>query len=111
MPVYARLVGGLGNQLFQYANGFAQSQRLGVPFILDTRELSGARTAHNVFALDQFKISATIGNSAVLPPPRTSRLRYLAWRKFGRNPKHFREQGFAFNPKIMDASGHRSCNK
>jgi len=101
MAIYVRLVGGLGNQLFQYACGFAQSERLDVPLILDTRELIG-KANHDIFMMDRFDITGVIGDDRNLPPNRNKKIRYLIWRKFGQSPKIFREQGFALNKNIFD---------
>ncbi len=98
MAIYSRLVGGLGNQLFQFANGFAQAQRLGVEHILDIRELTGIKSAHDIYSLDQFSITSKIGDPNLLPPARSeNQLRYFLWRGFGKNPMHFREIGLGYN--------------
>lgn len=49
MAVTARLFGGLGNQMFQYAAGRALSQRISVPLTLETAE---AKFALQPFGLD-----------------------------------------------------------
>lgn len=48
--IVSKLIGGLGNQIFQYAAGRALSLRLGVPFMLDTRDFS-AYKLHQGFEL------------------------------------------------------------
>ena len=39
--IISNIIGGLGNQMFQYAAGRARSLKLGVPLKLDTRDFSG----------------------------------------------------------------------
>jgi hypothetical protein len=48
--VIANVIGGLGNQLFQYACGWAVARRLGVPLRICTRQFNGYRL-HNGFEL------------------------------------------------------------
>jgi len=54
--ITARLMGGIGNQLFQYAAGFALASRLGVALQLD-RSWFGDRNAR-AYRLDAFSITA-----------------------------------------------------
>ncbi len=54
--ITSRLMGGIGNQLFQYAAGFALASRLGVPLQLD-RSWFGDRNAR-AYRLDAFSITA-----------------------------------------------------
>lgn len=56
-PVFVTLLGGLGNQLFQYAFGRALAQRLQVPLRLDARELR-RRAQHRGLMLDALRIQA-----------------------------------------------------
>lgn len=48
--IVSKIIGGLGNQMFQYAAGRALSLRLGAPFMLDTRDFSGYKL-HQGFEL------------------------------------------------------------
>lgn len=52
-----RLMGGLGNQLFQYATGWAFSRLLGRELVLDTRFYRKYRL-HGGYKLDRLKIAA-----------------------------------------------------
>lgn len=99
--IYARLFGGLGNQLFQYAAARALSQRLGVGLGLDHRYLR-RNPAHMGFALNHFAIEADI-DPAGLPPHRDRAMAYALWRTgFGR-PKFLRERGLGVNPTVLAA--------
>jgi len=100
--ITVRLLGGLGNQLFQYATGRALSLRLGVPLAIDDREAKRAEHTWLQPALHHFDTHALGG--APLPPDRTKRLRYAAWRAFGRSPQFLRETDLGVNAAIMNAA-------
>ncbi len=58
------LIGGLGNQMFQYAAGKALAKKLNVDLFLDVRDFESY--ALNIFLLDRFKISSQRGSKNVL---------------------------------------------
>ncbi len=62
--VYSQLVGGLGNQMFQYAAALSLAERLGVPVRLDTRWFG--LTPNRSFMLDRFKVGAEVADAAEL---------------------------------------------
>lgn len=101
--IYVRLVGGLGNQLFQYACARAVALRHGVEVVLDTRELARG-AAHAVYGLDRFAISARIGTTGELPPARGQVIRYALWRAGGMRPRFLRERGLGVNPAVLAAA-------
>ena len=98
--VIIRLVGGLGNQLFQYTTARAVAFRNGSDLLLDIREFSNDNGKWR-YSLHHFNINARIAKISELPPPRTARFRYNLWRLFGNNPKFVRERGLGFNSKLM----------
>ena len=102
MTIYSRLMGGLGNQLFQYATAYAMAKRADTDLILDIRGLKG-KADHITFGLQPFKISAKIGEDQNLPPAREHLVPYTLWRYFGRNPRQFREKGLGLNPSLLTA--------
>ncbi len=58
--IISHIIGGLGNQMFQYAVGRALSLERRVPLSLDTQDFSGY-TLHNGFELDYiFNIKAQL---------------------------------------------------
>jgi len=66
--VIVRLMGGLGNQLFQYATGHAMARRLGVPLLLDRTFLDsrppGMDWTPRGFDLDVFRAPMTFADTA-----------------------------------------------
>lgn len=107
-PVYVRLIGGLGNQLFQYATARAVALRNKSDLVLDTRAYSADVTLPG--SADKVRRSYDLGNFAIvahpdgadqLPPPRSSRLAYALWRYFRRPPQFVRERGLGFNQSVI----------
>ena len=89
--------GGLGNQLFQYGVGLANSQRLGVPLHADLRYLT--RNAKRSYELDSFSNSIQILQGEE-PSPRTLP-------KFRLNRKDsraslIREKDHLFDPDLLN---------
>ena len=69
--IIVKLIGGLGNQMFQYAAGRALAQKHGVPLALDLSELNkdanGAYTQRG-FALDAFSVNAVNASNVQVAP-------------------------------------------
>src|SRR5579862_4483289 len=100
-PVYVatHLLGGLGNQLFQYATGRALAGRLGASLVLDA---TAFRTGYcqRPFELDRYPIQATV-----------------AWRGFRKGPRKGPvplpdsagpvEHALRIAGSIMGGKGHR----
>ncbi len=98
--IISRLLGGAGNQLFQYAIGRALADRLGCELVLDTRYVAGSADRGDCF--DHFA-RARFERNVDLPPAKSDGLlRYGLWRAFGRDPKFRREQGLGFDPAVLD---------
>lgn len=75
--IVTRLVGGLGNQLFQFAAGRSLAARLGVELVLDSTWIegeggSGPGTARR-YCLDRFDLAfeLTRADRVAVPPART----------------------------------------
>src|SRR5262245_17336462 len=84
--VAAQLVGGLGNQLFQYAAGRALAERLKARLILDA---TPRYSAPRPIVLDQFAIDAEVVRDAWTEPHSVGNRRFEVFRE--RRP-------FAFDP-------------
>jgi len=62
--IISHIIGGLGNQMFQYASGRALSLARGVPLRLDTQDFEGYKL-HNGFELHRiFNIDAPLADSS-----------------------------------------------
>ncbi|NHC45130.1 alpha-1,2-fucosyltransferase [Motilibacter aurantiacus] len=98
--IATRLVGGLGNQMFQYAAGFRLARHHGVPLRVDTswfssQEAQGSDTPRT-YALGCFALTAR--------PDRLAALRHSRWgRRAGLGRRVLRETSFAFDPSVLDA--------
>ncbi len=99
--IYARLFGGFGNQLFQYATARAVSIRLGVGLGLDRRYLR-QDPAHLGFALNHFAITAEIDPEG-LPPHRQHWFAHALWRAGFASPTFLRERGLGVNANVIAA--------
>ena len=103
--IYARLLGGLGNQMFQYAAGRALADHLGTDLALDRRALGTGRFVRDD-GLGHFA-NLRVTKPAHLPPAKSeSPLRYALWRKFGRKPCFHREGGLGFDSSFFDLPDH-----
>lgn len=95
--IVVRLVGGLGNQLFQYAAGRALALRLGVGLGLDTRFYAGKRRGQ--YALDAFAVRTDPLDGIALPP--SDRALGGIIRRFEKTPfSVFREGNATFDPTV-----------
>lgn len=100
--IVVRVIGGLGNQLFQYATGRALALRRGVPFGLDTRIYD--RPGVRALGLGEFNIQTLPVDLTRLPiRSRSNLLKFLSSLRPGvvhtyREPR----DRFDFNPKLLD---------
>ena len=100
--IYVRLLGGLGNQLFQYAAARALALRNGSSVGLDLRSLPPP-PHHLSYALHHFAVQAETEPPG-LPPERTTPLRYMIWRTGLGSPHFLRERGLHVNLPVLRAS-------
>ncbi len=103
--IVVKLLGGLGNQMFQYAAGRALATKHGVPLKIDISALKndskGAYTQRH-YELDCFNIQATIATEkdlAAFQPFHNNQILRLAQRKFPFlfSSIYFAESGSQFN--------------
>lgn len=99
--ITVKLIGGLGNQLFQYAAGRSLAEKNGVPLLLDASYYAGQELRE--CCLDRFQISGAIATASDLRAWR-SPLQRLRMRAFGSLPGYVKESGTAF----QDISAVRS---
>lgn len=98
--IYSRLLGGAGNQLFQYAVGRALADRLGCDLVIDSRYGTGRRGSQDCF--ENFADARFVREAPMPPAKSDGMLRYAAWRLFGRNPRIYREKGLGYDPAVHD---------
>lgn len=99
--IISRIVGGLGNQMFQYAAGLALARHHNVPFFLDTRGYAQDRL--RTFTLSHFAISASLSDGDHLPTPeqiRSPLVRLIPWFHRPRGLRIYREYSLAFDPTL-----------
>ena len=106
--IIVRVIGGLGNQMFQYALGRRLADRLHVPLKLD---ITGFRVydlhRYSLWALNIREDLATDVEVAQATGGRTARVRRLMSRTIpvlpARSRRHIRESSFAFDPRVLEA--------
>jgi hypothetical protein len=107
--VIVRLIGGLGNQMFQYAAGFRLSRVHGVPLKLD---ISGFQdTPSRDFSLQNFDISGTVASrnelAWLVKWPSRNRLVWQMTRRLGFSPcTMVHERHFHFDDEVLHLSGN-----
>lgn len=111
--IFIKLIGGLGNQMFQYALGRHLAIKNGTKLKLDISELisgKGEITIRN-YELDQFKIEEEIASPSDLVFFETNKI-VKAIEKF--KPYHRRlkvyEKGLSFDEKILKIKGVKYLN-
>jgi hypothetical protein len=106
--VIVRLLGGLGNQMFQYATGRAVADRLGVPLLLDISAFQ--RYDLRRFELHEWAVQADVANSfalwraGTLPNLFPPFQRFLHKVRVLRQPSVFKEKSFAYDPAICNVA-------
>jgi hypothetical protein len=103
--IVTTLIGGIGNQMFQYAAGRALALRLGLGLALDTSHY--AKQVEHGYALSAFALPPAPEGAARMLPPAWAKRRQLRalWRSFGPAPRVFRERGFGYCPQFAQISG------
>ena len=99
LVIISNIIGGLGNQMFQYAAGRARSLKLGVPLKLDTRDFSGYKL-HQGFELNRlFNCTAEIATDIDLAKTLGWQRAKLARRLLRRSQlKKFRHKNYVVEP-------------
>nr|VFJ74414.1 MAG: Glycosyl transferase family 11 [Candidatus Kentron sp. FW] len=101
--IFTQLIGGLGNQMFQYAAGRALSLRRGVPLAIDRRGFDEYILRN--YGLDKFVLQAVDADPRYLPPLNKKKRITRLFKRFGLGtsyPRVFREKAFEFYPEVLD---------
>jgi hypothetical protein len=100
--IIVRLMGGLGNQLFQYAAGRRLSLTLGVPLKLDIGTYrQHSQNTQRAYELNRFCIEAGIATAWEVASSRGPRFLTRITKPLGLLPRLVLERGFAFDPAIL----------
>ncbi|WP_170119094.1 alpha-1,2-fucosyltransferase [Roseicyclus mahoneyensis] len=98
------LIGGLGNQMFQYAAGRSLALTTGQDLVLDRRHYRRAR--EHGYAMDVFELADRPVPDAEMPPfPRERPLAHMLWRLARRGPARLREAGPGYDPRVAQVTG------
>lgn len=102
--ILVRLIGGLGNQMFQYATGRALAARLDAPLLLDLRDFRHYKLRH--YGLDRMQIEARPATAWELARwPVWLRNRRWSGARIGIGSRWFREDGLRFSPEFANLTG------
>ncbi|MEO1139848.1 MAG: alpha-1,2-fucosyltransferase [Pseudomonadota bacterium] len=97
--IIARLFGGAGNQMFQYAAARALADTLCCELQIDNRYVAGSADRGDCF---QHYQNARFTRDGTLPPAKSDGwLRYGLWRAFGASPRIYREKTLGFDPALL----------
>lgn len=92
-----RVVGGLGNQMFQYAAGLALSKRLGKTLLIDGRAFKGYRL--HQYGLSAWNLSARQIEGQENDAPALWRIGLVERMSFFQPATYFKEQSLAFDQR------------
>lgn len=102
--IIVRMIGGLGNQMFQYAAGRSLALKTGLPLGFDLSHYR--REREHGYALGAFKLAGAPVDDAALPAsPRERPLAYALSLLTGRSRRLQRERGAGFDSEIAAISG------
>jgi len=102
--ILTTLIGGLGNQMFQYAAGRSLALATGQELVLDRRHYRRAR--EHGYGLDVFKLADHPVPDKDLPPFRAQQpLAHFFWKLSGRGPRQLREAGPGYDPRVAQVTG------
>lgn len=105
--IITKLIGGLGNQMFQYATGRALAHRLGVPLMLDTSGFEHYDLRR--YELGELSIQAALASpedlvqAGVVPRPPSLVNRAMKFLGVERSANVLREASFTYDARVQGA--------
>lgn len=96
-PVSVQLIGGLGNQLFQWSAAYALSRRLQTNLVLDFQTIKGKSLDPRKLELGYFSIPTS---PSPIPPWIWFQTKLVSTRVRENSPTVFRESGFEYDPRF-----------
>lgn len=106
--IIVKIIGGLGNQLFQYALGRHLALLNQTELKLDITAFESYKL--HKYSLDAFNIKKNIASKDEIDrfkkyKPKSERMRFLYNMLFADSSKYFQEEGFNFNPEVLKIGG------
>jgi len=96
MAITVRIIGGLGNQMFQYALGRTLSHLHNTELLLDTTGFEKYKL--HKYGLDKFNLNNNVNITEGIPPKKQYLPRLF---KHYYNRKHIKEKNYNFDPNIL----------
>ena len=105
-----RVNGGLANQMFQYALGLALAKIAGGPLLVDTADVDGdAKREYELDACGPPPKRVSSAGRILMRAARSTPMWHLCGRRWSHmapgGPRIVREQGQAFDPRVLSLSG------
>ena len=97
--IYARIRGGLGNQLFQYSTARSLADHLNVELGLDTREFD--KSSPFKMSLNQFTLRANFNPPNLIKHKRYGMIAYLLDYVRGNQRKIYKEPFLMFDKNLL----------
>lgn len=102
--IVTRLSGGLGNQMFQYAAGFALARKLGAPLLVD-RTVLDARPKHLDWTPRDLELDVLQCPVEIAPKKLVLELSAVRHPRFLYRQSLYRERGKVFQADLLDQEG------
>ncbi len=106
--IIVRLIGGLGNQMFQYACGRSLSQKNNAELKLDVTGFDSYKLHR--YSLDAFNIKKEVASEKEIERFKNYKIRsgrrwFLYNKLIADGSKYFQEKGFDFDPDVLELQG------
>lgn len=102
-PLVIRVVGGLGNQMFQYATALALAVRANRSLLIDARVFE--RYTLHKYGLDAWSVSAPLAQGNITSVPSLLSITLAERFKWFRPKTYYKEPSLAYDPALQGQSG------